>query len=166
MQVRPALVKSVQGTTCTVSLVGAGLADVAGINLRADEDAGEGLLFAPRVGSLVYVAALENADTDDLFVVACSEVDRLEARIGDVQLRLDGEQVELTQGGASLRLAAGKLSVAVDGVSLKSLFDDLASVIENLKVLCGPAGSPSTALFPATLTAVQQLKTSISQLLQ
>lgn len=179
IQVWPALVKSVQGTTCTVDVLNTDLTDIDQVNLRADDEATEGVLITPRVGSLVYVAALENA-MDNLFVCLVSEVDSLQATIGKTTITADKDQVKavrdkveltlsdkatLKQDQTVIELASGKVSVKNSGVSLKGLFDDLTSLLQNFQVICSQPGTPSASVFPSTITAITQLKTKVSQLL-
>ncbi len=177
VQVWPALVRSVEGNSCTVDIVGTDLAGVAGVNLRADEDAAEGVLLVPRVGSFVYVAAVENA-LDNLFVCLVSEVDRVEVVIGKASARVDKDSVKavfdqcqlvlsdrvvLKQGQTVVELAGGKVGVKNAGTSLKALFDDLTQLLQAFQVVT--AQGPSTVVFPATLASIAALKTKVNLLL-
>ncbi|GAB3734912.1 hypothetical protein [Spirosoma lituiforme] len=179
IQVWPAIVKSIQGTDCTVDIVGTDLVDVNEVNLRADDEASEGVLIVPRVGSFVYVAAVENA-VDNLFVCMVSEVDRVEIKIDKSLVTVDKDQVKavrdkceltltdkatLKQDQTVVELASGKVSIKNAGVNLKSLFTDLTTLLKTFQVICAGPGAPSASVFPATLTSVTQLETKVSQLL-
>jgi hypothetical protein len=73
------------------------------------------------------------------------------------------DQVLLEQGGMSIELANQKVNIKNDVVSLKELFNDLANLIQNLKVIT-PTG-PSTALFPDTLVSLAAFKAKYPLLL-
>ncbi|WP_080058983.1 hypothetical protein [Spirosoma aerolatum] len=178
IQVWPATVKSIQGTNCTVDILNTDLIDVDEVNLRADDEATEGVLIVPRVGSLVYVGAVENA-VDNLFVCQVSEVDRVEVKIGNSLVTIDKDQVKavrdkceltlsdkatLKQDQTTIELSSGKVKINNSATSLKSVLDDLTSLLQNFTVTCAAPGSPS-APFPATITQVTQLSTKINQLL-
>jgi hypothetical protein len=210
VQVWPALVKSVEGTTCTVDILGTDLVDVAEVNLRADDEASEGVLLKPRVGSYVFIGVIEN-EMSNLYVCQVSEVDQVQAVIegvtvdltkdgatfkkgdvemtltdgvtikkGDVEMTLkDGAtikkgdvQLSLTDGATikqaqtEMTLKNGKVTVKNAGVNLKDLFSGLTTLLKTFQVVCGPAGSPSAAVFPATLTSIVQVETKVNQLLQ
>jgi hypothetical protein len=179
IQVWPALVKSVQGTSCTIDFINTDLVDVEGVNLRADEDATEGVLLVPRVGSLVLVGVVEN-EISNLYVCQVSEVDQVKAVIGNTTLTAskDGvtasrDQVSLSltdkatlkQGQTVIEAASGKVSVKNATVDLKGIFDDLATMLQSFQVICSNPGAPSASVFPATLTLITQFKTKVSQLL-
>lgn len=178
VQVWPAIVKSVQGTNCTVDLIGTDLTGIDEVNLRADDEATEGVLLVPRVGSFVYVSAVENA-VDNLFVCLVSEVDRVEVKIGKTIVTVDQDQVHairdtcelllsdkasIKQDQTEITLSNGKATIKNAGVSLKDIFGDLGTLIQNLKVLT--AQGPSTGLTPDTLASITQLNVKVNQLLQ
>ena len=179
VQVWPAIVKSIQGTNCTVDIPNMDLTDVPDVNLRADDEASEGVLLVPRVGSVVYVGAVENA-VDNLFVCLVSEVDSVEVRMGTSLVTIDKDQIHavrdkceiilseeavIKQDTTVIELSSGKVSIKNAGFSLKGLFDDLTSLLQTFQVTCASPGAPS-APFPASVTQVTQLATKVSQLLQ
>ena len=179
IQVWPAIVKSVQGNDCTVDIVGTDLVDVPEVNLRADDEASEGVLLVPRVGSYVYVAAVENA-LDNLFVCLVSEVDRVEVAIGKAVVTVDKDMVKavrdkceltlsttatLKQDQTEVTLASGKVTIKNAGVNLKALFSDLTTLLKTFQVICANPGAPSASVFPATLTSITQLEAKVNQLL-
>ncbi|MFC5408003.1 hypothetical protein ACFPMF_01690 [Larkinella bovis] len=195
VQVWPAVVKAVGGTTCTVDIIGTDLVDLEGVKLRADDEASEGILLTPRVGSFVYVGCIEN-EISNLFVCQFSEVDAIAVVIegvtlqidqagatlktddievtltdkavlkkGDVELTLD-DGATIKQDQTELSLKSGKVTVKNAGVNLKDLFTGLTTLLKSFQVVCGPAGSPSAAVFPATLTSITQVETKVNQLLQ
>ena len=183
VQVWPAVVKSVEGLTCTVDIKGTELVDVPGVQLRADEEATEGVLFTPRVGSFVYVALVENS-LDNLFVCLFSEVDRINMVIDKTTLTIDkkgvtgmvdqvGVQVTkdaatLIQAQTILELKGGKVSVKNAGNSLKSMLDELADLLTSLKTITPVQGvpTPSVSLDPGTVGKITQFKTGVAALLQ
>lgn len=166
VQVWRALVKSIEGNTCTVDVLGVDLVDVPGVGLLADDEA-EGMRLVPRVGSLVYVSALENS-LDRLFVCAYSEVDSLTVTIGKATLQLTADAATLSQGRVVVSLEGGKASVYNDSVSLVDLFSDLNDLLTSLVVITPVQGvpTPSTALDPGTIASLKQLTSKVNQLLQ
>lgn len=180
VQVWQAVVKSIQGNNCTVDLVGTDLVDVPDVNLRANDEASEGVLLVPRVGSVVYVAAVENA-VDNLFVCLVSEVDRVEVKIDKSVVTIDKDQVKavrdkcemvltdkaiLKQDQTVVELSSGKVKISNAGVNLKALFTDMTALLKTFQVICASPGAPSASVFPATLASITQLETKVSQLLQ
>ncbi len=165
-QVWQAVVKSIQGANCTVDIVGTDLVDVPEVNLRANDEATEGVLFVPRVGSLVYVGAVENA-LDNLFVCLVSEVDRVEAKIDGVTLVLDKDGATMKQAQAEISLKQGKVSVKNNSTNLKDLFDSLTQLLNGFTVITPVQGAPtpSASVDPGTITKITQLSTKVSQLL-
>ncbi|WP_080058289.1 hypothetical protein [Spirosoma aerolatum] len=180
IQVWPAIVKSIQGTNCTVDILGTDLEDVTDVNLRADDEATEGVLLIPRVGSFVYVGAVNNS-VDSLYVCMVSEVDSVQVKMGNTVVTVDQDQVHavrdscelllstlatLKQGQTEVTLDSGKVSIKNAGVSLKDVFSDLISLLQNFQVVCATAGAPSASVFPATLALITSLNAKINQLLQ
>lgn len=194
VQVWPAIVKKVDGLTCSVDLLGTQLVDVEGVRLRANDEVEEGVLLIPRVGSLVYVSVVENA-LDNLFVCFVSEVDRVEVVIEDTKatfskdgvvvergklsvsvtdvveakndqavLTLASDSATLKQGQSVVELKGEKVSIKNSGTSLKALFDDLATLLQAFQVTCAAPGAPS-APFPTSVAQVVQLKTKANLLL-
>ncbi len=120
IQVWQAMVKKVDGVNCTVDLINTDLKDVPDVSLRADDEATEGTLVVPRVGSLIYVGAVDNA-MDSLFVVHVSEVDQVQVAIGKVALNIDKTGVTAT---------SDKISVAItDKVTITA--DKLTAVVSD-----------------------------------
>lgn len=120
IQVWQAVVKKVDGVNCTVDLINTDLKDVPDVSLRADDEATEGTLIVPRVGSLIYVGAVDNA-MDSLFVVHVSEVDQVQAVIGKVSVNIDKTGVTAT---------SDKMSVAItDKVTITA--DKLTAVVSD-----------------------------------
>lgn len=179
VQVYVAVVKSIEGSNCTVDIASHDLYDVGEVNLRADDEATEGVLVVPRVGSVVYVAAVDNA-VDKLFVCQVAEVDRVEVVIGQTKavidkggltaqnsktsLTLTSSTASLKQDSTTVELTGGKVAIKNVGTSLKGLFDDLTTLLQTFTVTCAAPGAPS-APFPATVAQVNTLKARVATLL-
>jgi hypothetical protein len=177
VQLYRAEVVDVSGNWCTVRLLHSDL-EVEGVSLVGEEDAGDRLVLQPKKGSLVLVGRVEN-DLGMLYVAQCGEIDGGTIEIGKTKITFDKSSVViannkstvtltdskavLNQGDTSLELANKKVKVTNGTVSLKTLFDDLTTLLNTLIVIT-PAG-PSTALGPNSITAVASLKTKVSQLL-
>ncbi|RIV21399.1 hypothetical protein DYU11_18510 [Fibrisoma montanum] len=108
-----------EGLTCTVNLLNTGLqgdAAIPGVNLRANDEAKEGVLLVPRKDSVVFVAAVEN-DMNNMFVVFVSEVDKVECIIDKMKVSVDKDVLKAEREKVSLQLDT-KLTAANDKVSL------------------------------------------------
>ncbi len=177
IQVSRAIVKSVSGLFCTVTLLPDDL-EVENVSLVAEEDAGAWFYVVPAVDSVVLVGCIEN-EISNTFLVQAGEVDAIELVIGKTQIKankdkvgivqdqtgieLSGGQVKIKSSSTTIELTDGKIKVSNDSTSLKGLFDDLSSLIQNLKVVT--AQGPSTALTPDTLAALTQFKAKYPLLL-
>jgi hypothetical protein len=118
MAVFPAQVVRVVGEVCTVDLDGLKLSDV---RLRAVVNGAEDhLLIVPQTDSYVLVVDLSGGDFRQLAVIAYSEIDSVNIKIGDTTLDVNGEGVVFNGG------ALGGL------VKIKELEDNL----ESLKSYC------------------------------
>lgn len=163
--------------TCAVKLFGSEM-EVEDVALTAEEDAGEWGFLSPKIDSVVVIGCINN-DLSNAVIVQFGEVEAGEILCGDTKINFDKELVSLvnknssvildsnkatlTQGNTVVELSGGKVSVKNDQTSLKGLFDDLSTLIQNLKVIT--AQGPSTALFPDTLAALTQFKTKYPLLL-
>lgn len=177
VQVYPAEVVAVNSQTCTVRLLASGL-EVEDVRLWADVDATDIARFVPRIGSTVLVGCVEN-DVANLYVAQFAEVDGFDLTIGKMRVSVDESRVlvmadknavsvdertvEIQQAGTKIELQGGKVSITNGAVSLKDVFDDLSSLIQNLKVIT--AQGPSTALFPDTIVALTAFKAKYPLLL-
>ncbi|MEZ0611927.1 hypothetical protein ACAW74_25670 [Fibrella sp. WM1] len=165
IQVRPATVVSVEGRTCTVDIVGTDLTSVDGVNLCADEEGEEGLLLTPKVGSLVYVAMLENS-SGSLFVCLATELESLDATIGKASIHLEADETTVQHDQAVIRLSGGVVTIENNTTNLASLCADLLGILESFQVVCASPGAPSPSVFPATLAKITTLKAKFKQLLK
>lgn len=178
-QVFRAVVESIEpNNTCTVRLLNSDLV-VDLVSLVAEEDAAEWIKVSPRIGSIVLVGCVEN-EVADLYLVQPGEIDGGEISVGETRISWDKESVNLvnasssialnqnsasiTQDTIKIELLGGKVDISNGSASLKDLFDDLGSLLQNFKVVT--AQGPSTALFPDTLTAVTAFKTKYLLLLK
>ncbi len=177
VQVYQAEVISVEGDTCTVKLIPSGL-EVDEVKLHADPGNANKVVLYPKKGSTVLVGCIENI-VANLYIAQVSEITGFDLLIGKTALAGDEnnmlmqtekgsvfmqpEKLTITQGQTNVELSGGKVSIKNDQTSLKGLFDDLSTLIQNLKVVT--AQGPSTALFPDTLAALTQFKTKYPLLL-
>ncbi|TKT89469.1 hypothetical protein [Dyadobacter frigoris] len=178
IQVYRAVVKSIDDhNRCTVTLFGSDL-EVDNVTLVAEEDGSEWIKLRPRVGSVVLVGAVNN-EVSDMYLVQYGELDGGEILCGNTLINFDKDQVNLVNGSSSVALSASEISISQDqteislsnnlvsitngSVTLKELFDDLTSLLQNFKVVT--AQGPSTALFPDTLASLTALKSKYPLLL-
>lgn len=141
------VVKAISGDTCTVQF---GTITITGVRLKV-EIGGETdrLLVEPVVGKKVLCGTL-TGDLKDM-VVLKSE------RVGKISYEENGLSIEIDP-------VAKKVKVANGTVSLKDLFEDIKSIISQLKVFTpsGPSGLP----LPGTITDLGSLQTKINGLLK
>lgn len=173
-----ATVKSVEADTCTVVLL-ANEMEVPDVQLTAEEGTENPLLVLPKVGSTVLVAAIEN-DIANAFVCSVSLIEKVSFTVDKTtvnvdkdevfvqnnksDLTLNGDMVQLRQGQTYVTMKDGKVEIKNSTLALKDLFDDLADLITNLKVLTSMG--PSTGLFPDTIVSLTAFKTKYPQLLK
>lgn len=146
-QVFSGTVKSVEGTSCTLTIDSLDLPDV---RLRATlNDSNDELLITPKVGSYA-LAMTVTGNLDDLMIIKCDQIEKIEFKQSGLQVVIDSTD--------------GKVSVKNNSVSLLDLYDAVFDIITNLKVTT-PSG-PSTGLLPDTVTSLTQFKTKYKQLLK
>jgi len=179
IQVYQAIVISIDArwNQCTVRLLPSDL-EVEGVAMVAEEDAGSWLCVTPKIDSLVLVGCVYN-QVSQMYLVQCGEPDSIEILIekskvnidkdrislvnNNASVTLDQEKTVVSQGNLSIELKGGKVRIKNDQTDLKTLFDDLSTLLQNFKVVT--AQGPSTALFPDTLAALTQFKTKYPLLL-
>lgn len=131
-------VKAIEGDTCTVDYY----EDVR-LNAVIDELESQFTIY-PKVGSKVVIARLD--DSDSMFVVRHSEIEKVKIAIGD-QL---------------FEMKDGKFSISKGNVSLKSILNDGFNQLTKA-VLTTPSGPGKFS--PADIAVFNQLKTKTNQLL-
>jgi hypothetical protein len=178
IQVYRASVVSIEtGNRCTVKLFGSDLV-VSDVTLIAEEDAGQWFCVTPKIGSIVLVGAVNN-QVSDMYLVQYGEVEKIDILIAETALKfgkdsisiktsnssvfLDQDKITVTQGKTVVELTAGKVTIKNEEVSLKSIFDDLSNLIQNLKVVTSTG--PSTALFADTIASLAAFKLKYPKLL-
>lgn len=141
-------VVSVSDTDCTVTLSGL---EISGVKLFSIGAQGKNTI-KPAKGSMVTVLDLSNGKLRDLCLV---KVDQPEL----IKFDLDGLVMELDA-------KTGKLDVSSSGVSLKSLFNSLAEIIQGLKVGVLAPNAISGPVSPDTILLVNKFKTDFNTLLK
>lgn len=139
-------VKEVNGDVCSVDFGGLVISDVR-LKVQIGESV-DRLVSIPAIGSLVLCGSL-TGDYKDMIVLKAERVDKLQYDEGEMSIEIDSQ--------------GGKVKVTNGIVSLKDLFDDLKTIIEQLKVFT-PAG-PSQGVLPDSMLALTQLQTKINSLL-
>lgn len=141
-----ALVKSVEGETCTVTI---GSLELDDVRLKATINGSENkVLVTPKKDSYVLVGSL-TGDLKDLAVMKIDEVEKL-------TYEQDGLKVEIDS-------VSKKISIKNENTSLKNIMQELSNLLKQFKVNT-PSG-PSTNILPDTLTAIVQFENHFNQLL-
>jgi len=141
-------VRSVADETCVVEL-SSGL-EITDVRLRATVDGSSDFLkIIPKVGSKVVMLSM-TGELDDLTLLKADEVEKISYIQGGLEILIDSTDK--------------KISIKNSTTSLHDIFDDLASLITNLKVNT-PSG-PSVGLLPDTVAELTQFKTTFKSLLK
>ncbi|MCQ2313276.1 MAG: hypothetical protein MJZ84_07520 [Paludibacteraceae bacterium] len=140
----PAEVKSVDGATCSVMIGKLQLSDVRLRSVINDKE--DQVLITPAVGSQVLVADLSNGAFRDLAVLTYSEPEKIEIKIGQMEVCLSGEKISVKKGA----------------INLFDLLDGLLTQILALTVPTGtgPSGTPVNA------SEFTQIKTKLGQIME
>lgn len=150
-------VTAVNNDTCSIKL---GETTVSDVRLRAVVNGEDSkLLITPKVNSKVLVANIGKSDYTEMMVIAYSEVEKIEVVTDSIKItNLKGTLTVEFDGKDK------KVDIKNNSVSLKSLMQEIADIISQLK-LTTPAGPSGTPL-PTTITAVENFKTNFKKLLK
>lgn len=139
-----AKVKNVNGQTCTITI---GELEISDVRLRSvvNNDT-TGMLLTPKEGSFVMVTDLSNGKKSDWAVVMYSELEKIETKIGQMEISLSGEKISVKKGS----------------INLFDLLDGLLTQILALTVPTGtgPSGTPVNA------SEFTQIKTKLGQIME
>lgn len=140
----PAEVKSVDGDTCSVMV---GKLQLSDVRLRAVvNDKDDKLLITPAIGSHVLVADLSNGNFRDLAVLTYSEPEKIETKIGQMEVTLSGEKISIKKGSINL-------------------FDLLDGLITQILALTVPTGTGPSGT-PVNASEFTQIKTKLGQIME
>lgn len=147
LPVMVAEVVSVQEESCTVKL--GGDLELEDVRLKATINGNtDYLILKPKPGSKVLIGSL-SGDLKDLCVLKADEVTHIDYKENGLELHLDSEQK--------------KLQLKNETVSLKEIFEDLKSTLDNFMVLTSQG--PSAGLDPLTIADLIAFETKFKQLL-
>lgn len=128
-------VKSVNGDICTLKI---GALELTDVRLRAIAGSSDNrLLITPKQGSQVIAADLSGGDYRDLLVLAYSEIETINLRIGQTVLKVEDGAVTFNEGNQGL-------------VKIQELTDKLNDLITTFNTHThttsfGPSGSPESS---------------------
>jgi hypothetical protein len=119
------------------------------------ETSGNFCILFPKKDTLVWCAALGKNNTP-LSVIAINEVEK-------VHFKFDGLEFELNG-------STGKIEIKNNQISLKDIFEDLASTLTSFKLMVPVVGSPtpvpSVSLEPSTALNIESFKLNFKKLLK
>jgi len=148
------IVKAIDGDTCTVD-------DYEDVQLNAIIDSLESQFTVyPKVGSKVVIARLD--DSDSMFIVKVSEIEKVIIKIGDQLFEFKDGIVTIKIGEQLFEMKDGKFAIKNESVSLKSILNDGFEQL-NKAIIMTPSGPGKFS--PADKTIFQQLKDKTNQLL-
>ena len=142
-----AVVKSVEGDTCTVILEG-GL-DVDNVRLKATVGGGNYIYAEPKPGSNVLLLSADGT-ADNFTVIKVDQAQKFFYVENGFTVEIDG----ITR----------KLKVESGNVSLKDVFQQLTDLLLQLKVYtpAGPSGTP----LPDSVVRINQFETDFKKILK
>lgn len=141
-------VVSVTDTDCTVKLSDL---EISGVKLFSIGVEGKNTI-KPAKGTMVTVLDLSNGKLRDLVLVKVDEPEL-------IRFDLDGLVMELDA-------TTGKIDVSSGGISLKSLLNSIATIIQGLKVGVLAPNSISGPVSPDTIALVNKFKADFNTLLK
>jgi hypothetical protein len=142
-----ARVASVDGERAEIEYEGARFTDV---RLRAVINGSESkALVTPATGSCVLAADLSGGKMEDIAVLACSEVERIDVCIGETSVKADRDGVTFNGGGL------GGLVKVENMVSwMQKVYSDLSALKDQLAVTpVAGQGAPLALVFNMTTPA-------------
>lgn len=129
-----------------------GDAPIIDVKLQASENSTDGVVVFPGVGSFVIVTFIDDVKA---FVSATDVLDSIVLKIGGQLIRVDAEGVAIKNSTTDL---SGELSTFVD------IIQGILSDLEQFKVLCSSPGSPSSAVFPASIGNLKKRSIQLTQM--
>mgnify|MGYP001617102120 CR=1 FL=1 len=132
-------VKEIEGDTCTVD----NYEDVR-LNAIVDELESQFTIY-PKIGSKVVIARLD--DSDSMFVVRVSEIDKVTIKIDDLVFEMQD----------------GKFSIKNASANLKSILNDGLTQLDNALIITQSGGTGSFS--PTDKAVFNQLKEKVNLLL-
>ena len=144
-----AVVKSIEGDTCTLTVEGNPPFDVPGVRLKPTIGTDNRMLLTPKKGSAVLLALLSD-DWRNAVVLAVDELQSIEISTDNLNVEIDCD--------------SGTVSVKNNDVSLIGLFNQLLGLLKTFQVhtAVGASGTP----LPTTITALNAFETSFKKLLK
>lgn len=109
-----------------------------------------GITTTPKVGATAYVLM-----TTPPIVIAIDEIDEQKIIIQNTTQKINSDGFLFQKGNTTLNALLS---------DFKEVLSDINSTLETFKVICSPAGTPSTTPDPTTLLNVQKLKPKITKL--
>jgi hypothetical protein len=129
-----------------------GDAPIIDVKLQALEKSEDGLVMIPAVGSFVIVTFIDDVKA---FVTSTDVLDSILVNIGSQAIRINSEGIAVK---SSITDLSDELSTFVD--IIKGILSDL----EQFKVLCSGPGSPSSAVFPASIGKLKQRSIQLDEM--
>ena len=139
-------VTKITGDTCTVNINGFEISDV---RLKTTANGKDNLLMIPAIGSQVLMISADGS-IDNLTIIKCDQVSQFSYKENGLEVEIDSN--------------SGKVSVKNETTNLLTLFEDLMSLLKDLKVytLSGVSGKP----IPPTILKLNQLESKFKTLLK
>lgn len=147
-------VKDLEDDTCTVD-------NYEDVRLNAIiDDLNSQFTIYPKVGSKVVIARLD--DSDAMFVIRVSEIEKVIIKINDQLFEFNNEAVTFQKGNQLFEMKDGKFTIKVGNVSLKTILDKGFDQLDKA-IITTPSGPGQFS--PADKLVFQDLKAKSNQIL-
>lgn len=147
-------VKDLEDDTCTVD-------NYEDVRLNAIiDDLNSQFTIYPKVGSKVVIARLD--DSDAMFVIRVSEIQKVIIKINDQLFEFNDEAVTFQKGNQLFEMKDGKFTIKVGNVSLKTILDKGFDQLDKA-IITTPSGPGQFS--PADKLVFQDLKAKSNQIL-
>ena len=125
------------------------------VRYKSTEDAVGGVAIIPKVGSNCLIGYIGN-DENRAYLISADEITKVDIKINK------STNVIIDEDGVDVKMDKGKLKIENNENSLKTLLEDILSIISKITVSTGtgPSGTP----LPPTINAINQKKNNIKTL--
>ena len=147
------VVEEVNESYCSVKL--ASDLVLKAVRYTSTEGAVGGVVITPKLGSNCLIGYI-GGDENRSYLISADEVTKVDVKIGKLA------NVTIDKDGVDVKMDKGKLKIENNENSLKTLLEDILSIISKITVSTGtgPSGTP----LPPTIAAINQQKNDIKTL--
>ena len=145
--------------TCTCSPLD-GSPEIYDVKLQSVENGTQGILIIPKLKSVVTIDFMDMAAAH---ITATSDIDSYKISIGNNQLLIDKDNVQIKSNLSEISLSQDKIKIQRNDIDLGTVLSQLLDAMSILTVTCTAPGTPSTP--PVNVLQFQQIKAQLSMIL-